>query len=181
MKLISLQTLILGLLLQACNPVQTWQDQLGPVLDEFGHRNWIVVADYAYPCQSAPGIQTIFTGEDHLKVLDEVLAQIASAPHVRPVIMVDRELDFIAEEDAPGIENYRSALRRRLGNMEVSSMLHEDIIREMASASDLYRVLILKSDMTLPYTSVFIELDCGYWDAGSESRLREAMQADTIR
>jgi hypothetical protein len=180
MKHIYLQSLILGLLMQACNPVQTWKDQLGPVLDEFGHRNWIVVADYAYPCQSAPGIQTIFTGEDHLEVLDRVLEEIASAPHVKPVIMVDRELDFVSETDAPGIENYRSALKKRLGDAEVSSMLHEDIIREMAASSDLFRVLILKTDMTLPYSSVFIELDCGYWDAGREKRLREAMEADSI-
>lgn len=180
MKPIFLQTIILGLLLQACNPANTWQDELGPILDEFGHRNWIVVADYAYPFQSSPGIQTIFTGEDHLKVLDRVLEEIASAPHVKPVIMVDRELDFVSETDAPGIENYRSDLKNRLGDMEVTSMLHEDIIREMADASDLFGVLILKTDMTLPYTSVFIRLDCGYWDAGREKRLREVMEADSI-
>jgi hypothetical protein len=29
--------------------------------------------------------------------------------------------------------------------------------------------------MTLPYTSVFLQLDCGYWSADAERRLREAM------
>ena len=31
--------------------------------------------------------------------------------------------------------------------------------------------------MTIPYTSVFFELDCGYWNAGAEQRLREAIAA----
>jgi hypothetical protein len=29
--------------------------------------------------------------------------------------------------------------------------------------------------MTIPYTSVFFELDCGYWDADAEQRLRQAI------
>jgi hypothetical protein len=29
--------------------------------------------------------------------------------------------------------------------------------------------------MTIPYTSVFFELDCGYWNAEAEQRLRQAM------
>jgi hypothetical protein len=31
--------------------------------------------------------------------------------------------------------------------------------------------------MTIPYTSVFFELDCGYWNAEAEVRLRQAMLA----
>jgi hypothetical protein len=31
--------------------------------------------------------------------------------------------------------------------------------------------------MTIPYTSVFFELDCGYWSAAAEQRLRKAMSA----
>jgi hypothetical protein len=29
--------------------------------------------------------------------------------------------------------------------------------------------------MLIPYTSVFFELDCGYWNAEAEERLREAI------
>jgi hypothetical protein len=29
--------------------------------------------------------------------------------------------------------------------------------------------------MTIPYTSVFIRLDCKYWSADQEKRLREKM------
>jgi hypothetical protein len=171
----SLQAIILGLLLTGCRTDVQWHDKLDSVLDEYGHRNWIVVADYAYPCQSSPGIETVFTGQDHLEVLDLVMERIASAPHVRPKIMVDRELDFLSDADAPGIGDYRSELARRIEDMEVSSLPHEEIISKLDAGSELFKVLILKTKMTLPYTSVFIELDCGYWDADREKRLREAM------
>jgi hypothetical protein len=29
--------------------------------------------------------------------------------------------------------------------------------------------------MTIPYTSVFVRLECGYWSADAEKRLREKM------
>jgi len=38
-------------------------------------------------------------------------------------------------------------------------------------------VLVLKTRMAIPYTSVFLQLDCQYWSADSEARLREAMKA----
>jgi hypothetical protein len=44
------------------------------------------------------------------------------------------------------------------------------------SSAEKFHVLILKTNMTLPYTSVFIELDCGYWSAEAEARLRGAMK-----
>jgi hypothetical protein len=31
--------------------------------------------------------------------------------------------------------------------------------------------------MTIPYTSVFFELDCGYWNADAEQRLRQLIEA----
>jgi len=30
--------------------------------------------------------------------------------------------------------------------------------------------------MTIPYTSVFMRLDCGYWTEDQENRLREMMR-----
>jgi hypothetical protein len=41
--------------------------------------------------------------------------------------------------------------------------------------------LIVKTDMTIPYTSVFFELDCGYWNAEAEQRLRQAMLASDLK
>jgi hypothetical protein len=36
---------------------------------------------------------------------------------------------------------------------------------------------VLKTNMTVPYTSVFIRLDCRYWSADAEQRLRARMAA----
>jgi hypothetical protein len=35
---------------------------------------------------------------------------------------------------------------------------------------------MIKTDLTLPYTSVFMELDCGYWSPESEAKMREKMK-----
>jgi len=37
----------------------------------------------------------------------------------------------------------------------------------------MYKILVLKTDQTVPYTSVFIKLDCGYWNEGKEKRFRD--------
>jgi hypothetical protein len=45
------------------------------------------------------------------------------------------------------------------------------------AASKLFKVFILKTDEVIPYTSVFMQLDCGYWNTESEKHLRERMKA----
>jgi hypothetical protein len=150
----------------------SWQGRLAGALPEYGHRNWIVVADSAYPKQSAAGIETIATGQGQIEVLERVLDAIAEAPHVQAVVMLDAELDSVVEADAPGITDYRNQLKGCLQGKQVKVMPHEDIIAELDQASEMFNVLILKTDMVLPYTSVFLQLDCGYWNADKEKRLR---------
>lgn len=152
-----------------------WQDTLASRLPEFGHRNWIVVADSAYPKQSAPGIETVCTGEQQLNVLRQVLKAVEGMPHVRPVVLLDAELARVAESDAPGVEAYRSKLNALLEGREVRVMPHEEIIAKLDDGSKLFNVLLLKTNLTIPYTSVFLELDCGYWDPEKEARLRAAL------
>ena len=41
-----------------------WKETLRKELPLLGHRNWIVVADSAYPLQTAPGIETIRADAD---------------------------------------------------------------------------------------------------------------------
>lgn len=151
----------------------TWQSRFNEVLPEYGHRNWIVVADSAYPKQSGPGIETIATGRDQLEVLEIVLEAIADAPHVRAIVMLDAELDSVPEADAPGVTAYRAALKNTLEGKQVKVMPHEDIISELDKGSEMFNVLLLKTDLTLPYTSVFLQLDCGYWTAEKEKSLRQ--------
>jgi len=46
----------------------------------------------------------------------------------------------------------------------------KDLIRFLTSfprVAEIFRVLLVKTNMRLPYTSVFFELDCAYWNAQS--------------
>ena len=153
-----------------------WQKTLKDRVAVYGHRNWIVVADSAYPKQSNPGIETVQTGSSQIEVLKAVLKEIEGTPHVQAVVMLDSELDSVTEADAPGVEAYRAELKKLLAHKQVKVMQHEKIIRELDEGAKLFNVLLLKSDMTIPYTSVFIQLDCGYWNAEKEARLRKALK-----
>jgi hypothetical protein len=79
---------------------------------------------------------------------------------------------FVPEKDAAGIEAYRTKLNKLFHGKPVKSMLHEDIIHELDAAAKLFNVLIIKTDLALPYTSVFFQLECGYWNAEAEKNLR---------
>ena len=146
-----------------------WQQRLSERLPLLGHRNWVVIADSAYPLQSREGIETIATGEEQVAVLKHVLAALNSSKHVRPIIHLDAELPFVAEQDAPGISAYRNSLTSLLKNQPTHSLPHEEIISKLDKSAQTFNVLILKTNMRLPYTSVFIELDCGYWSAGGRA------------
>ena len=142
----------------------------------YGHRNWIVVADSAYPAQTSPGIETILSGANHFAVLNEVLSSISKSRHVRPIVFQDEELKFVPEEDAPGVQAYREQLAMLLNGLrDVNVQKHEDIIRKLDQTAQTFAVLIIKTTLTIPYTSVFFQLDCAYWSAASEKRLRTAM------
>jgi len=158
-----------------------WESQLDAKLPLFGHRNWIVVADAAYPAQSKEGIETIATCADQIHVLRTVIDGIAASEHIRANVYLDHELDFVSEQDAPGVVNYRHELRTLLGDGNVFKLPHEQVIHKLDQAAEVFRVLILKTRMTIPYTSVFLELDCGYWSADAEARLREAISKGESR
>ena len=154
-----------------------WRACLNQQLQLMGHRNWIAVVDSAYPLQTSPGIETIETNGDQIEVVKTVLDQIAKAKHVRPVIFTDAELKLVPESDAKGVTAYREALGGLLGKSEAQSLPHEEIISRLDEAGKTFHILVLKTRLTVPYTSVFIRLDCGYWTADAEKRLREAMAA----
>jgi len=177
-RAIKAATLAAGLaLLMGCArlPKFGWRQTLDRALPMLGHRNWVCVVDSAYPLQSNPSLMTIATGADQLAVVAAVLEAIDAAPHVRPVIYLDAELPHVPEADAPGIEAYRKALARLLDGRPVQSLPHEEIIAKLDEAGKLFRILILKTNLTLPYTSVFIQLDCGYWSPEAQKKLEAAI------
>ncbi len=151
---------------------EAWELSLQCLLPLWGHRNWIVVADSAYPAQSNPGIETIATEADHCLVLKATLDAIDNTKHVRANVYLDAEFKLVAEKDGPGVTRYRQMLARLIGNRETQFLEHEQIIAKLDESAKLFRILILKSRLAIPYTSVFFELDCGYWTREAEERLR---------
>jgi L-fucose mutarotase/ribose pyranase (RbsD/FucU family) len=158
-----------------------WERQLGALLPLYGHRNWVVVADSAYPAQSKPGIETILADADQIHVVRTVLDAITASRHIRANVYVDKELSFVAENDAPGITEYRKQLDAAVYGSSVKRIPHEQIIAKLDQSAQVFRILIIKTDMTIPYTSVFFELDCGYWNAGAEERLRQALLVSDLK
>ncbi len=162
---------------QASTEVSTsksWQDQLTEMMPYLGHRNWIVIADMAYPLQSGSGITTLYADEPYLDVLEKVKGMIDKAPHVFAHIYRDKELSFISEKDMPGVDSLRAGMDRICGN-EASSVVHEDLIARLDAAGRLYSVVIIKTPLTMAYTTTFFELDCAYWNGDQQKKLDEAM------
>ena len=152
-----------------------WERVVQERLPVFGHRNWIVVADSAYPVQASAGIETIAAPCDIPTALASTLKLLETAPHLTATVYIDRELRFIAEHDAPGVSRYRSALDRQVASLARRELPHEEIIAKLDHASRVFRILIVKTTTTIPYTSIFLELGCGYWTPEAEGRLRDAM------
>lgn len=151
---------------------ENWQQILEDRLPEYGHRNWIIIADAAYPKQSSPGIETVYTNADQVKVIKHVLEKIDNTKHIQPVIMFDKELQFVSKKNAPGVEEYKSDLKKILDGSSIKELPHNEIIKKLDKTSELFNILLLKTNLTIPYTSIFIELDCGYWNATKENELR---------
>jgi len=152
-----------------------WEQRLRACLPLFGHRNWIVVADSAYPAQSKPGIETVLATGTQIEVVRGVFNAIDACTHIKANVYTDQELGLVAERDAPGISEYRGHLADLLDGAKMNCIPHEQIIAKLDQAAQVFRVLIIKTDMTIPYTSVFFELDCAYWNAEAEARLRKAI------
>lgn len=153
-----------------------WEEVLKDRLKLYGHRNWIVVADSAYPSQSSGGIETIVSGKEQTTVLNRVCAILGAANHVQPTIYTDKELEFVVEKDAPGVSSYRKKLGALLAGYDTSTLPHEEIIAKLDRAGEMFQVLLIKTNMRIPYTTVFFELQCGYWNSQAEKRLRAAMR-----
>ena len=154
-----------------------WQEKFRRQLPLLGHRNWIVVADSAYPLQTAPGIETLYVDADQLEVVGFVLGELAKSMHVKPIIYTDAELKYVPENRARGITAYRQELDRLLANRTVNRLPHEGIISKLDEAGKTFKILLLKTRLTLPYTSVFLQLDCAYWSSEAETELRSAMKS----
>jgi|SRR5579863_2615632 len=172
--------LVLAFLLAAPRflPAQSrtaWQASVDQDLPLLGHRNWILIVDSAYPLQASPGVETVETNADQLEVVRYVMGAINKSIHVRPEIFMDAELPYVQEEDAPGTSAYRDAIDKLLDGLTIQSELHEKLIADVDEAGRMVHILVLKTRLAIPYSSVFIRLNCKYWADDAEERMRSKM------
>jgi hypothetical protein len=154
-----------------------WRTKLGQELPLLGHRNWIMIVDSAYPLQTSPGIETIKTTGSQLQVIRQVLAMIDQTNHITPTVYLDAELTYVTDQLAPGVGVYREHLQELIKDRPVKSMPHEALISQINQTGQTFHVLVLKTTGTIPYTSVFLDLDCKYWPPAAEQQLRQSMRS----
>ena len=51
----------------------------------------------------------------------------------------------------------------------------EQLIARLDEAGRLYNVIIIKTPLTMPYTTTFFQLDCAYWNGDQQQKLDQKM------
>jgi len=155
---------------------EDWKVRFKDRLPLLGHRNWVLILDKAYPEQTAAGVETVYTNENLLDVLRYAKKEIDSSTHVNAEIFTDKELGFITPSQVANIASFRDSLNKILGsNTEV--LPHDSVFHKIDAVTKLFKVLVLKTNETIPYSSVFIRLNCAYWDGNKEKVLRDSISA----
>lgn len=169
------------LLLGGCasrGPLRTpppWGEVVSREVNALGIQNWIIVAESSFPVVSRRGVRTIVVDAEVPELVDYVVNELEKSETVTPSFSTARELPFVKNDRAPGVDEFRKLLKTALHGHQVREMDHRSLTLLAHSDSAKYAVLVLKTKTALPYSSVFIELDSGYWDRDSEDNLRRDM------
>lgn len=145
-------------------------------LPALGHRNWILVVDSAYP-EQVGAIETHVRPASHIEVLREIVGILKSQLHIRPVAVLDAELDYLSDADIEGTDELKRSLRDVLDDFPVESKPHATILETLSEVAKTYAIVAIKTPCRIPYTSVFFRLECGYWNDEQETALRARMNA----
>ncbi|WP_455674470.1 hypothetical protein [Phocaeicola sp.] len=156
---------------KAISSKQAWQAELQQKLPLLGHRNWIVVTDMAYPLQTKQGITTLFADEPYKEVLACVQGMLNDHPHVYAHVYQDKELLLLTDKICPGVGEFKEGVNRVIPADSIVYRDHEELISTLDEVSNLFQVVIIKTNLAMPYTSTFMELDCKYWNAEKQAEL----------
>lgn len=157
-----------------------WQTAVRQQTQQLGYRNWIVVTEASFPAHSRPGIKQVNASVEVPEAVDYVLQALELTEHVRPTVYLTRELRAVENDFAPGIDEFRERIRASLHGHEATELDQQSLLTLLEDANRSFDVLVVRTPTALPYTSVFLELQPGYWDAESEARLRERIQRDRM-
>jgi len=153
-----------------------WKGAIAHQTSQLGYRNWIVVCEASFPAQNRPGIRQVNAPVEIPEAVDYVLQTLEQTEHVRPRIYVPRELRYVENDYAPGIDELRKRLTKSLHGHEPTELDQAALLTLLQDANRDFQVLVIRTPSAMPYSTVFLELQPGYWDAESENRLRERIE-----
>jgi hypothetical protein len=151
---------------------RSWRKDVKRHVSELGFRNWIVIAESSFPAYSRPRARQVAADAESPEVLSYVLQVIAETQHVKPNVYLTRELRSMSNDAAPGIDEFKRRAQQTLLGLETTSLDQESLMSLVADADRSFDVLVVRTTSALPYSSIFIELQPGYWDADAEQQLR---------
>lgn len=171
--------------LTACAWVQpqdaAWHRAVDRQVEQLGYRNWIVVAEASFPAHSRTGVRQVTAPVEVPEAVDYVLNVLERTENVRPRVYLTRELRSVENDFAPGIDTFRGRIVESLHGHEVTELEQRSLLTLLEDANRSFDVLVVRTQTALPYSSVFLELQPGYWDVDSESRLRANMERERMQ
>lgn len=159
----------------------SWQAAVDSQAAQLGYRNWIVIAEASFPAHSRSGVRQLTATVEVPEALDYVLQALERTENVRPQVYLTRELRSVENDFAPGIDELRERLQASLHGHEATELDQQSLLTLLEDANRSFDVLVIRTQTALPYSSVFLELKPGYWDAESESRLRERIEHERMQ
>ena len=159
----------------------TWRAAVDSQTAQLGYRNWIVIAEASFPAHSRTGVRKVTAPVEVPEALDYVLQALERTENVRPQVYLARELRSVENDFAPGIDELRKRLQASLHGHEPAELEQQSLLTLLEDANRSFDVLVIRTETALPYSSVFLELKPGYWDADSESRLRDRIEQERLQ
>lgn len=176
--------LMAAILSTGCFPADgenRWRGAVDRKAGQLGYRNWIVVAEASFPAHNREGLRQVNAPVEIPEAVDYVLNALERTENVRPNVYLTRELSAVENDFAPGIDEFRERIIASLHGHETTILEQQSLLTLLEDANRSFEVLVIRTETALPYTSVFLELQPGYWDADSESRLRERIERERIQ
>jgi hypothetical protein len=159
----------------------TWRAAVDSQAAQLGYRNWIIIAEASFPAHSRSGVRQVPAPVEVPEAVDYVLQALERTENVRPQVYLTRELRSVENDFAPGIDTLREKLRESLHGHEATELDQQSLLTLLEDANRSFDVLVIRTQTALPYSSVFLELKPGYWDADSETRLRERIEHERMQ
>lgn len=157
-----------------------WKSSVDHQVSQLGYRNWIVIAEASFPAHSRSGVSQVNSNAEIPEVVDYVLNALERTQHVKPNIYLTREVRAVENDVAPGIDALKVQIKEALHGHESTEIDQQSLLTLIESAQSNFDVLVIRTQTALPYTSVFLELQPGYWDAESEKELRQKISRERL-